>query len=83
MTIVAAFVAFFYLPSDPTTPSRRFFGIPIRILSERQGRIAATRVIRDDPTKRQGGRRVEIRDILDALLDWRIYGHCVSAFLSS
>lgn len=41
------------------------------------------RALRDDPSKAQGYHsNVTLLDIKDTFLDWRIYGHVVTAFLS-
>lgn len=40
------------------------------------------RVIRDDPNKGRGKPRVTLADIKDTFSNWKVYGHCLSAFLT-
>lgn len=53
------------------------------MFSDREATIIVTRVFRDDPEKglRQG-KLVRPSHILETFMDWKLYGHIVSAFLS-
>ncbi|KAF9472635.1 MFS general substrate transporter [Pholiota conissans] len=46
-------------------------------LSRRQAQIAATRVIRDDASKRSYEKRVQWSDIKDTLTDFGVWGHLI------
>ena len=81
MTMLVAIFAFLWLPSPPMDGGRSIVGF---ILSEREAEILAERVLMDDPNKALGhGSRVSFADIKDTFADWRLYGHCASAILSS
>ncbi|RSH94212.1 hypothetical protein EHS25_004015 [Saitozyma podzolica] len=81
MTIVVAIFAFLVLPAAPMDGGRSPVG---RIMSSREAEILAARAIRDDPKKAfPRGTKVALADVLDTFKDWRLYGHCAAALLSS
>ncbi|PWN19886.1 putative Tartarate transporter [Microstroma glucosiphilum] len=84
LTCAIAVFAALHLPQSPHgATSHRVFGRSFAILSEAEAEALSSRAVRDDPTKAsQSSRKVALRDF-DILLDWRFYGHAVSAFLSS
>ena len=82
MTLFVAIVAFLYLPNSPMEGGRSLLGHIV--LKPKQAEILSRRVLTDDPQKAYArGTTVSISDIKDTFLDWRLYGHCASAFLSS
>ncbi|ODO01805.1 tartrate transporter [Cryptococcus wingfieldii CBS 7118] len=81
MTMFVATIAFLYLPSVPTDGGRSLL---FPILSSRDAEILSARLLSDDSTKALGrGEKVTFGDIKDTCLDWRLWGHCAAAFLSS
>ncbi|WRT63477.1 uncharacterized protein IL334_000382 [Kwoniella shivajii] len=81
MTMFIAIIALFYLPSTPTEGGKSLL---FPILNSRDAEILSARLITDDPKKAiVHGERVKYVDIKDTFLDWRLYGHCIAAFLSS
>lgn len=84
LTCAIAVFAALHLPQSPHDATRhRLFGRRFAILSEAEAEALSSRAVRDDPTKAsQSSRKVALRDF-DILIDWRFYGHAVSAFLSS
>ncbi|WWD06514.1 hypothetical protein V865_004605 [Kwoniella europaea PYCC6329] len=81
MTMFVAILAVFYLPATPTEGGRSL-GFPI--LNRRDAEVLSARLLADDPKKAiVHGERIKIVDIKDTFLDWRLYGHCIAAFLSS
>ncbi|KFY77654.1 hypothetical protein V499_03001 [Pseudogymnoascus sp. VKM F-103] len=82
VTCFLAVVAYLYLPHSAPKP-KSFFGKSWNIFTEREAAILTTRVLRDDATKGYTqGKSVQIQDLKDTFMDWKIYGHVVSAFLS-
>ncbi|OBT41299.1 hypothetical protein VE00_08450 [Pseudogymnoascus sp. WSF 3629] len=82
VTCFLAVVAYLYLPHSAPKP-KSFFGKSWNIFTEREASILTTRVLRDDATKgHTQGKSVQVQDLKDTSMDWRIYGHVVSAFLS-
>lgn len=81
MTVAVAIFAFLVLPAAPMDGGRSHVG---RIMSSREAEILAARAIRDDPKKAfPRGTKVTLADVLDTFKDWRLYGHCAAALLSS
>ena len=80
MTILVAAMAFVLLPNTPDLDGRSLLGHSI--LSARQADILAERKRRDDPLHAATA-NVSLLDIKDTVLDWRLYGYCLSGFLSS
>ncbi|KAJ3013771.1 UNVERIFIED_CONTAM: hypothetical protein HDU68_000559, partial [Siphonaria sp. JEL0065] len=73
ITISSAFIFIFVLPSSPyhTKGGLNFGGW----LNERQGRIAITRLVRDDLLKLNYNIKVQWSDVVAALTDYRVWGH--------
>ncbi|EDR09467.1 uncharacterized protein LACBIDRAFT_248936 [Laccaria bicolor S238N-H82] len=74
ITVAVAIFTWFYLPRD-LIQTRAGFGGRKAWLTDRQLRIAVTRVIRDDISKRVYDKRVQWSDIKDTLTDVGIVGH--------
>lgn len=82
LTCALAVVGYLYLPHSAAMP-KSFFGRSFNMLSDRQASIIVTRVIRNDPQKAsRHGKPVLPKHILETFMDWRLYGHILSAFLS-
>lgn len=82
ITCFLAVVAYLYLPHSAPKP-KSFFGRSWNIFTEREASILTTRVLRDDATKGYTHNKpVNVQDLKDTFLDWKVYGHVVSAFLS-
>lgn len=80
MTIVVAIFAFTYLPSPPMDGASSLL---FPLFTSRDRAILVHRVLADDKSKETVGRTwVQWTDIVDTFRDWRIYGHCASAFVS-
>ncbi|EMC98964.1 hypothetical protein BAUCODRAFT_120256 [Baudoinia panamericana UAMH 10762] len=84
LTCFVAVLMALHLPQSPIDASKRHrvMGSRWTILKPDQGAMLQRRAMQDDPSKKNNLRRVTIRDF-DILLDHRIYGHLVMAFLSS
>ncbi|KAK8845317.1 hypothetical protein IAR55_006030 [Kwoniella newhampshirensis] len=81
MTIFVSVLALLYFPSSPMEGGKSLL---FPILNERDAAILSARVLLDDPKKEfVRGSRIQFVDVKDTLLDWRLYGHCCAAFLSS
>ena len=81
MTMAVAIFALLFLPAIPTSGGQSLLISP---LSRRDIQILADRVLQDDPQKLYiHGDRISFADVKDTFLDWRLWGHCISAFLSS
>ncbi|WVR03306.1 hypothetical protein IAU60_000297 [Kwoniella sp. DSM 27419] len=81
MTIFVSVIAVLYLPSTPEDGGR---SLVIPVLNQRDAEILSSRLTGGDTSHGSGiGSRVKLSDIKDTFLDWRLYGHCVAAFLSS
>lgn len=60
-----------------------FFGRSFSLFTKRQAAILVTRVLRNDPTKAlRYGKPVQPSHIVETFMDWKLYGHVLSAFLS-
>ena len=82
LTCLLGVVAFFYLPHSAATP-KSFFGRSYNVFTPQEAAILTTRTLREDPLKANGYHTaVQLKDIKDTLLDWRVYGHIIAAFLS-
>ncbi|KAG0235622.1 hypothetical protein BGW41_000723 [Actinomortierella wolfii] len=71
-TVIVGLLSFFILPEGPTATKGflRFNGY----LTERQEQIAVTRLIRDDPSKAENGKKVvPKKDVFKALLGPRVW----------
>ncbi|KJA24895.1 hypothetical protein HYPSUDRAFT_65203 [Hypholoma sublateritium FD-334 SS-4] len=78
ITVVVAVGTWLYLPKDVAHMSTKgglAGGTPW--LTRRQAQIAATRVIRDDESKRSYEKTVRWTDIKETLTDWGILGHLI------
>ena len=82
MTMFIAVLAFLFLPNSPMDGGRSIVGHVV--MTRRDAAILTSRALREDPQKAfSRGTAVSMVDIRDTFFDWRLYGHCVSAFLSS
>ena len=82
MTMFVAILAFLYLPAPPTEGGKSILGHIV--MSRRDADVLSARVLADDPKKAfDKNARVSVADIKDTVSDWRLYGHCASAILSS
>ncbi|KAF9975199.1 hypothetical protein BGZ73_001228 [Actinomortierella ambigua] len=78
-TVVIGILSFFVLPEGPTATKGylRFNGY----LTTRQEQIAVTRLIRDDPSKAESGKKVvPKKDIIKALTGPRVWPHILIGF---
>lgn len=81
MTMGVAIFALLYLPASPVDGGRSLL---IPVLNSRDAQILASRILADDPKKAfDRDAKITLVDIKDTLVDWRLWGHCASAFLSS
>ncbi|KAF9074342.1 MFS general substrate transporter [Rhodocollybia butyracea] len=74
ITVVVSVLTWFYLPRNATRTRGGIRGWK-PWFSEREVRIAVTRLVRDDPSKRQYESRVQWADIKDAATDFGLWGH--------
>ncbi|KAJ3071612.1 hypothetical protein HDU98_005050 [Podochytrium sp. JEL0797] len=79
ITILSSFLLYFALPRTPyhTKGGLNFNGW----LTERQGAIAVTRVIRDDPQKINYHVQVTLSDVLSTITDYKVLGHLLITFV--
>lgn len=87
LTCVVAVLAALHLPAGVTAATVHPIGshLPGRpaILTSHQASALDEVICSDDPTKHsQRSRTVHLRDF-DLFADWKIWGHCIMAFLSS
>lgn len=81
MTMGVAIFALLYLPASPLDGGRSLL---IPVLRPRDAQVLAARILADDPNKAFGrGDKITLVDIKDTFVDWRLWGHCAAAFLSS
>ncbi|KAI8075346.1 major facilitator superfamily domain-containing protein [Gilbertella persicaria] len=80
MTHLVGFMAFFYLPADPLKTAGGLRG-KNGWLTESQQKIAITRLIRDDLTKKEQNRPVNWTDAKQALLDTKLWTHLIITFV--
>ncbi|ODQ54687.1 MFS general substrate transporter [Saitoella complicata NRRL Y-17804] len=80
ITNVVAILTFFYLPSGPGRTKGGLRG-PKGWFTDRQVKIAVTRLIRDDPVKSDYEQKVTWSDIRDAAIDPRLWAHLVLTFV--
>ncbi|KAI8845024.1 MFS general substrate transporter [Chytriomyces cf. hyalinus JEL632] len=75
ITVLSAGLFFFVFPRSPyyTKGGLNFGGW----FTDRQARIAVTRVVRDDPMKLNYETRVKPSDVVAALTDYRVWGHLI------
>ncbi|KAJ3070200.1 hypothetical protein HDU99_002745 [Rhizoclosmatium hyalinum] len=76
ITVLAAFAFWQVLPRSPYHTKEGFLNFG-GWLTERQGRIAVTRVVRDDLLKLQYEARVTLKDVWATLVDYRVWGHLI------
>ncbi|KAE9403454.1 MFS general substrate transporter [Gymnopus androsaceus JB14] len=74
ITVVVSVLTWFYLPKNASSTKGGIRGWE-PWFSEKQVQIAVTRIIRDDPSKRQYEKRVEWADVKDAATDFGLWGH--------
>ncbi|KAJ4463468.1 MFS general substrate transporter [Lentinula lateritia] len=74
ITVVVAVLTWFYLPRNATLTKGGIRGWK-PWFDERQVRIAVTRIVRDDPSKRLYEQRVHWEDVKDAATDLGLWGH--------
>jgi hypothetical protein len=80
MTIAVAIFAFLYLPSAPMDGAR---SLGVSLFTKREIDIILHRTLQDDDSKAATkGSWVKWGDVADTFRDWKIYGHCASAFVS-
>ncbi|KAI9269149.1 major facilitator superfamily domain-containing protein [Phascolomyces articulosus] len=79
-THVVAIIAFFYLPKDPGSTNGSIRG-KSGWFTERETKIAVTRVIRDDLTKTDQDVPITWVDVKDALTDPRLWMHLTTTFV--
>ncbi|KAJ3017861.1 UNVERIFIED_CONTAM: hypothetical protein HDU68_011438 [Siphonaria sp. JEL0065] len=79
ITIASSIIFALILPRSPyhTKGGLNFSGW----LNERQGKIAITRLIRNDLFKLNYNIPVKLSDVVDTLTDYRIWGHLVMTFV--
>lgn len=76
-----AIFALLYLPASPVDGGRSLL---IPVLNSRDAQILASRILADDPKKAfSRDAKITVVDVKDTLVDWRLWGHCAAAFLSS
>ncbi|OWZ56088.1 tartrate transporter [Cryptococcus neoformans 125.91] len=81
MTMGVAIFALLYLPASPLDVGRSLL---IPVLNSRDAQVLSARILADDPKKAFGrGSKITLVDIKDTFVDWRLWGHCAAAFLSS
>lgn len=81
MTMGVAIFALLYRPASPVDGGQSLL---IPVLNSRDARILAFRILADDHKKAFGrDAKITLVDIKDTLVDWRLWAHCASAFLSS
>ncbi|WVQ80974.1 hypothetical protein IAT38_003081 [Cryptococcus sp. DSM 104549] len=81
MTMFVGIFIMLYLPASPIEGGKSLL---FPVLSRRDAEILRARVLADDPKKAFGhGSKVTFADVKDTFLDWRLYGHCAAALLSS
>ncbi|KAI7882665.1 MFS general substrate transporter [Lichtheimia hyalospora FSU 10163] len=74
LTHIVGVIAFWYLPAK-AGKTRGWF-------TERQAKIAATRVIRDDLSKTDQHAHVTWDDLKEALLDTKVWTHLITTFIA-
>ncbi|KAI9743995.1 MAG: hypothetical protein M1818_002729 [Claussenomyces sp. TS43310] len=82
LTSFLGLLAYLYLPHSAAKP-KLFFGRSFNVFTQREASILVTRAIRDDIGKgRTHNTSIKFSDLKDTFLNWKIYGHITSAFLS-
>ncbi|CAO3580902.1 unnamed protein product [Absidia cylindrospora] len=79
-TQVVGLIAFFYLPASPSKTTSIIWGKK-GWFTDRERKIAVTRLIRDDQTKTQQQQQIKWVDIKYTLLDSKVWTHMIIAFL--
>jgi MFS family permease len=80
MTHIVGLVAFFYLPANPLKTAGGLRG-KLGWFTEREQKIAITRIIRDDLTKKEQDRPIVLDDVKQALVDTKLWTHLVITFV--
>lgn len=80
LTQVVGLVAFFYLPVSPANTSGFIFGKK-GWFTERERKIAVTRLIRDDQSKTDQYKTVNWNDIKLTLVDTKLWTHLIITFI--
>ncbi|KAF9074341.1 MFS general substrate transporter [Rhodocollybia butyracea] len=76
ITVVISILTWFYLPRNSTLTKGGIRGWK-PWFSEKEVRIAVTRIVRDDPSKRDYESRVQWSDVKDAATDIGLWGHLI------
>ncbi|KAI8885437.1 MFS general substrate transporter [Backusella circina FSU 941] len=79
LTHVVGAIAFFYLPASPFKTAGGIRGKGW--FTERQKKIAHTRIIRDDKTKKDQYKRLSLHDVKIAVLDTKLWTHLIITFV--
>ena len=79
-THIVGFVAFFYLPANPLRTVGGLRGTK-GWFNEREQKIAITRIIRDDLTKKEQDRPLTWNDARLALMDTKLWTHLIITFI--
>ncbi|KAI8336366.1 major facilitator superfamily domain-containing protein [Chlamydoabsidia padenii] len=79
-TQIVGFIAFLYLPIGPGHTSTVLWGKK-GWFTDRERKIAVTRLIRDDQTKTQQTQRVQWSDVKLVLSDTKVWTHMIITFL--
>lgn len=80
LTHVVGFVAFFYLPANPLKTKGWLRG-KSGWFTEREQKIAITRIIRDDLTKKEQDRPLTWNDAKLAVVDTKLWTHLLITFI--
>jgi predicted MFS family arabinose efflux permease len=80
MTHIVGIVAFFYLPSSPLRTSGGIRG-KLGWFTEREQKIAITRIIRDDLTKKEQNKPIVWDDVKQAFIDTKLWTHLIITFI--
>jgi MFS family permease len=79
LTHIVGFIAFFYLPANPLKTSGLLRGKK-GWFTEREAKIAVTRIIRDDLTKKDHNKRLTLADVKIAVVDTKLWTHLIITF---
>ncbi|KAL0083321.1 major facilitator superfamily domain-containing protein [Phycomyces blakesleeanus] len=77
-TQIVGFVAFFYLPGSPYKTAGLLRGKGW--FDERQAKIAYTRIVRDDLTKKEHNKTLKLEDVKLVVVDTKIWTHLLITF---
>lgn len=79
-THIVGFIAFFYLPANPLKTKGGLRG-KSGWFNEREQKIAITRIIRDDLTKKEQDRAITWNDAKLAVVDTKLWTHLIITFV--